>query len=424
MNRTTSVNKLIWLLAALILAAVPFLPATPASADVETPRFEVKFSGVITALPATAGAPWGIADLTVAVDSHTRVVLTTGTAEVGMWADVLARRQEDGTLLAKQITVVPPEVRLKGEVTAKPDDPNGIGPWTIAGQTIMVTADTRIGQRGGPVDVGNWVEVYAIEEPAGTLTALRIRGIPPQPAIEIYGAIQAADQAGWILSSIPLALSDETLVVGNPQVGLLAHAAATLQSDGTLLALRLRVIWMEPGSVRQPVEFTGIVEELPTGTLNGLWTVGGLTVLVTPATAINQEKGLVAVGAEVKVVGWQASDKIVALRITVLSSPIPGGPYVRFAGRVEALPTNGPLGLWTIGGRQVLVTERTRLQGADRAQVGSPAMGGGIRQPDGTIVAAWLMILRPAPPPVATPGPRPTPSVTPGPRPTNTPGRP
>jgi hypothetical protein len=274
------------------------------------------------------------------------------------------------------------------------------------------------------VDVGNWVEVYAVEEPAGTLTALRIRGIPPQPSIEIYGAIQAADPTGWILSSIPLALSDATLVVANPQVGLLAHAAATIQSDGSLLALRLRVVWMEPGSIRQPVEFTGIIEELPTGTLNGLWTVGGLTVLVTPSTGINQEKGLVAVGAEVKVVGWQASDKIVALRITVLSSPVPGGPYVRFAGRVEALPANGPLGIWTIGGRQVLVNERTRLQGADQAQVGSPALGGGVRQPDNTIVAAWLMILRPMPTPSVMPGPRPTPSVTPGPRPTNTPGRP
>jgi hypothetical protein len=254
------------------------------------------------------------------------------------------------------------------------------------------------------VGLGRWVEVVAVEEPAGTLTALRMRGIVPLPAQEIWGAIQVADSDCWVLSSISLAVNDETLIVSVPQVGVLARAAAILQADGSLLAQRLLVSWLEVGVLHQPIEFTGTIEALPPKGLNGVWTVSGQTVNVIPATAINQEKGMAVVGAEVKIIGWQAPTRFTAVEITVLSSPLPGGEEVNFYGPIEAMPAEGPLGTWTIGGQQVIVNERTRLGGAEWAQIGLLAEGAGIRWADGTIVATWMMILPiPYPQPSAMP---------------------
>ena len=107
-----------------------------------------------------------------------------------MWADVMAKRQADGTLLALKVVVRPPEIRIKGPISAKPEDPNGIGDWTIAGLTIMVTDKTKISDRGGPLDVDDWAEVYALRDGV-KLIAVRMRGIEIQPDVEIFGAIEA-----------------------------------------------------------------------------------------------------------------------------------------------------------------------------------------------------------------------------------------
>ena len=406
--------KLFWLLTVLVLAAGTFAPAGATLAATEA-RFDVKFSGVIDEAPAAAESPWTIAGQSVAVNHGTRVVLTTGTAEPGMWADVMAQRQEDGSLLALRVTVFPPEVRLKGPVTAKPDDPDGLGSWTIAGQTIIVTEETRISTRGGSADEGDWVEVYAHENPAGTLVAQRIRGIEMLPAVEIFGAIQGADP-NWLLSSIPLTLDDQTLISGEPQEGLLGHVAATLQDDGSLLVLRWRVSWTEPDGSHPDVMFIGTVEALPEGGLEGTWTISGRSVLVTSTTAINEAKGLVEVGARVHVLGQIEDEQIVATRITVLSCSHGSCQYVSFTGVIEAMPPEGLFGEWTISGRQVEVNERTRVVRAHLAQVGVPVAVGAIRQQDGTLVATWLRVLR-----TTGSGPHPTGTPGPGPRPTRTP---
>ena len=109
-----------------------------------------------------------------------------------------------------------------------------------------------------------------------------------------------------------------------------------------------------------------MVEKLPERGLVGEWTVTGKPVKVSASTAINQEQGLVAVGAKVHVVGWQIGDRIMAIQIVVLSSPAPGGQFVRFHGPIEELPASGLIGQWKVGGRTVKVTEETRIENASR----------------------------------------------------------
>ena len=388
MKRITRLRQALWLLGAALLAAAVFLPiAAPARAD-EMGQNDVMFSGVLDSFSDDA---WVVAGQALVVDSHTHIRLTAGPAEPGMWADVRATRQEDDSLLARQIVVRRPEVRLKGMVADKPEDT--VGNWIIAGQTIVVNADTRISTRGGPVEEGRWVEVFAEESsnPTGLL-ALRIRAIRPQPAVEILGAIQAFAADSWTLSTIPLAVDAETLIAGEPQVSLLTHAAAELQDDGSLRALRLRVAWTEHDGSRPDIAFTGVVEALPAEGLEGLWTVSGRAVLVTAATAINQDKGPAEVGASVHVVGRQEGDQITAMRISVLDCPGECPQIVHLRGRIQDLPGQGLLVLWMIDVHQVLVTPRTRLAGARLARIGAWAEVGAFQPDTGPLTAVWLRV--------------------------------
>lgn len=387
-----TLHKWSWLLAALALMLAIGLPAVPAQAQ-EAARPEVKFTGVIEAVPEATAYPigvWRVAGQEITVTAATRVLPRSSAATAGMWADVMARRNSAGALIAQQIIVMPPEVRIKGPIGARPAD-GVIGEWQIAGLTITVNADTKISERGSALNVGAWAEVFASKTDAG-LVAVRLRGIERQEDVEVFGAIESFSDTRWVLSGIPLTVVTSTLVLGTPAVDLLAQAGAALQEDGPLLALRLKVLARAPEGQRQPVAFDGIVETLPQKGLIGPWVVSGKQVTVSAATAINQAKGLVVVGSKVHVVGWQAGDQVIATLIVVLESPAPSGRFVRFMGPIQKLPEQGLIGEWQIADRTVLVTENTRLASARYAKVGAIAEVGGIQAADGVITAVWVKI--------------------------------
>lgn len=389
----------------IALGAVALVPATPVLAGVEL-GFDVRFTGVITTVGGT-GAAWVIGGQTVATDANTNVLLTVSPAKVGLWADVAAKRQTDGSLLAKQITVRPEQVRLRGIVTSKPNTEGAVGEWVVAGVTINVTADTKINKRSGSTDVDHWVEVVMTED-GGVLTALLIMGIHAQDLVEVSGEIQSFADDHWVLSSMQLDIDADTLISGKPGVGLIGRAAAELQEDGSLLAKGLRVAWIDKNALLPMVDFTGVIEKMPASGLKGEWTVDGKAVVVMPNTRLNQEKGLAVVGATVNVIGWDAFDKVIASQITVVSSPQAGGAYTRVLGLVEALPEGGPVGVWTIAGQKVEVTAQTELRlPADKApEVGWVARVEGVKRTSDNVVVAAYLYARPAV--TVTPPPRPT----------------
>ncbi len=395
-----------WLLTVVILAAIVLVPAAPALAEDQSMRPEINFSGVIDTVPATSGQPWVIAGTNVAVNAQTDIRLTGGAVAPGMWADVMARRQQDGTLLASKIVVLPPEVRLRGPIQAKPADLNGVGDWTIAGQTIAVTADTKISTRGAALDVGNWAEVFALQQAAGPLKAVRMLGLPApeQQIVEVYGAIQSFNLTNWVLSSIPVTVTETTTIMGVPKVGLLAQASAQLQEgSNALVAEHIRVTWLDPSQVRRTVQFTGVIEQLPGGNLNGVWQIGGRQVTVSDATTVHQERGPAVVGAQAMVIGWQEGDTLNAAQIMVTRGPVWGEDYVHFIGPIRVLPAGNLLGLWTVGEHQVTVNAGTRIEGLRFARVGAVAQVGALTQADGSLVAAWVRVLPLGPAPIPAP---------------------
>jgi hypothetical protein len=230
-------------LASTLLLATAFVPPPPQSPYGGGP-VDLKFSGVIDGFDNVQHM-FTIAGIPVERTSATHFKLTTDTLAVGMWADVMGSWQ-DGTLVAKKLFVKPPDVRLKGPIQSRPD--GDLGVWVIAGQSITVNEYTRICDRCGSLDPPAWAEVHAFENELGQLVADRLAGIETMEWIEVYGAIQAFDDDSWVLSTIELAVDDgATVVAGDPRIGVLAHAEAML--DGaTLVALKLRPVWIEPGS--------------------------------------------------------------------------------------------------------------------------------------------------------------------------------
>lgn len=389
--------------AVLALAAMVLMPAAPAAA-LEL-GFDVRFTGVIQTVGNDTEA-WVIGGQTLAADADTLVIKLVDPVVPGLWADVAAKKQSDGSLLlAKQITVRKEQVRLRGMLSGKPAEGDA-GEWLIAGVTVQVTEDTKISTRSGEIAVGKWVEAVMTEE-EGVLTAHQILAIGEQDAVTVSGEIQEIADESWVVSGIKLAIQPDgetkTLISGTPVVGLIAHGAAQLQEDQTLLATVLRVAWIERGALLPLVEFTGTVTAIDT--LNTrvprILTVEvadpamTYTVQLMPNTRIHQEKGLLVTGSVVHVTGWQfAEGKVIASEVTVLESPEEGGEFVTFRGAIKGLPAEGKLGEWMIGDQKVVVNEQTQLFGA-APKVGAWAAGYGVKRADGSILAGRITVFAP-----------------------------
>ncbi len=153
------------------------------------------------------------------------------------------------------------------------------------------------------------------------------------------------------------------------------------------------------------IEIKGEVQAAPASGLLGAWTIAGTSVLVDEGTAVDQEHGPLVVGALVEVKGVSPGDgQVLATSIEVEGdeSTSPGDDSGHdadddseddgtddsghdgaddsghdgigdpddepgFTGVVTGLPESGLLGIWDVGGRQVLVVSTTRLEQAHGA---------------------------------------------------------
>ena len=111
-------------------------------------------------------------------------------------------------------------------------------------------------------------------------------------------------------------------------------------------------------------KFYGVVESMPESGYAGVWVINGRSIQVGEKTYINEKRGKAAVGAYVEVKGQQAGDVFTAYKIEVeesgdaTKSPYPG----KFYGTVERIPETGWEGIWIINGREVLVTNSTKIE--------------------------------------------------------------
>jgi len=188
--------------------------------------------------------------------------------------------------------------------------------WTIGGQIVIVDENTVIDEEAAPAAVGAVARVIATRQQDGTLLGVaiiieRAAEIPEQP-FEFQGLIESFGSAEWIVGGHSLLITEQTVIEGTPQKGLLAEVKAMRQSDGSLIAVRI--------VVRLPteeVQFEGVIQSVG----DGEWIVEGVTVRLDAETAV---EGTPAVGAVAEVQGLLLPDGAVLARRIVVQSESTG----------------------------------------------------------------------------------------------------
>jgi hypothetical protein len=219
---------------------------------------------------------------------------------------VLARRLDGGQLEAIQIRVVEPAVatvKIRGFITR-------LGPdaLVVNGLTIGYTAETRI---LGSLEVGAFVKIEAQVLPAGYV-ATTIQVVPTERprVVEFEGTIERMADTLWKVAGRLIAVTERTVIIGTPEIGKHAEVRARVESDGTLLAL-----WIRVKDEPEVEEWRGSIDRLPPQR-KGLWEVGGRTVLVTPHTEIT---GVPRVGKIARVTALRYRNRpLVAVEIEIL----------------------------------------------------------------------------------------------------------
>ncbi len=275
--------------------------------------------------------------------------------------------------------------------------------WVIQGYTVLIDAQTVI---DGAFAVGDVVDVHAVVDGVGTVTATRIEGFSPDstpspesgedpsstltsPSLdeaEFVGVVEsiAADQ--WIISGQTFLITMQTEIKDMIVAGDTVKVHAYLDENNAMTAREIELALEPSSSSDQPslstaeLELTGVVEAIAPD----LWTVAGQEFAVNAQTEI---KDVIAIGDRVKVhllVG--AGNSLTAREIELADedeNPTAFG-MLEITGTLEAI--NGDQ--WTIGGKVFLVTPQTELKGSP--MVGDMVKAEAMINPDGTLTASEI----------------------------------
>ncbi len=368
---------------------------------------EFEFTGTISSLPNTQGfvGDWTVAGRTVHVTSTTHIDQDAGSPAVGKSVEVEGVLQNDGSVNATEIEVRSDnslsDFLFRGRVEQLPNTTGFIGDWVVSGRTIHVTSSTFIQQTEAPLAVGVPVKVIGTLRPDGTIDASKVQTEKQEHTtfFEFTGAVQTlpttSDLTGdWTVAGRTVHVTTATEIERPINVGTVVEVKGTVRPDGSIDAVKI-----EPAaSGVNSFEFHGVVTSLPnTADFTGDWVVDGRTVHVTSATRIDQEEGLVAVGAFVEVKGTLRQDGSVdATNIEVERSARSERPVPTFElhGTVEQLPSTANLvGDWVVSGRTVHVTSSTLIRpSAGAIAVGTFVEVAGALRTDNTIDASSVEV--------------------------------
>ncbi len=393
------------------------------------PGFPISFTGKIDALPSSPSrvGEWKVNGKVVHVSATTKIDQSKGQAAVGVTVDVDGFMQLDGSTNATEIEVKPDgitgiPVKFLGKVEKLPSTTGRIGDWVVSGRKVIVNDKTTI---RGDVMIGSWVDLEGVVQLDGSIIATKIELRPTiePPVLSVYfkGTVEVLPNTNnfigdWKVSGRKVIVNDKTALNqdrGKVAVGVTVEISGTLANDGSVTAQKISV---SPTSPPSSIRFTGAVSLLPpsttaTPTLVGDWKVGDRIVHVVVATKVNQEKGRVALGAVVEVVGTERSDKSVDATTIEVKDTTGTVSYVRMFGTLTSLPAasiqigNGLAGDWTVGGKTIHVVSQTRIsQEHGRVAVGAYLEVEGNQRTDGSIDPVGIEVERDAGAPAGTIG--------------------
>lgn len=197
---------------------------------------KIRFKGRIEAITATA---WTIGGQMVKVNAHTHIDESAAGAAVGAMAAVVATHQEDGTLLAIEITIEqaapPAEQPFEFQGLIESWSPTQ---WVVGGHILIITTDTRI--EGSP-QKGLLAEVKALRQADGKLIARQIVIQLPQEEVQFEGIIQVISPTEWIVEGVAVRIDSQTVIEGIPVIGQSAEVQGLLLPDGAVLGRKIIV---------------------------------------------------------------------------------------------------------------------------------------------------------------------------------------
>jgi hypothetical protein len=226
--------------------------------------------------------------------------------------------------------------------------PNGTGIARGTTFQVLVTADLRARYTviKGRVDVtGLNVTVFVT---AGQTSAIPVGAAPTQPAFRVSGqGIVSQIGPEWVIGGQSFLTDDQTITVGNPQVGDWVRVEGHLLDDGARLADRIILLHRTPTNnftITGQVDAMGVAD----------WTVAGQAITVAADTTI--ESGII-VGDVVQVDGViQADGSLLAENIHLIEANA-GLPF-EFTGVVQTMTGD----VWNISGINITTDADTEIE--------------------------------------------------------------
>jgi hypothetical protein len=290
-------------------------------------------------------------------------------------------------------------LEFKGIVEITPTD-TLTGLWTISGKVYTVTEQTEFQQKYGRIEVGACVkgELAADSSYVRELKSKRDvfcrhgdddggdddgigRG-------ELYAKVNSIPDGligDWVIGSLTITADANTEFDqrrGEFTVDGFVKVEFVILQDGTFLAKEIKTVGTAedddddhgPGHghgdddiEHQAVAF-GVIGSLPEGGSAGLWQIGGVTYTVTISTELEARHGAFEVGRNVRVKYWvnEAGDRV-AKQIKSMPPAAGGNPQgvLKLVGFVEAMPADGFIGEWSVGGVVFVADARSEFDEED-----------------------------------------------------------
>ena len=225
---------------------------------------EVEFEGLIDTLPPEGLiGTWVIDGISVTVTADTEL---KGVPAISRTAEVKGTGSKEDGVTAIEIKIQGPEhetVEFEGTLMSTDTLPSE---WVIDTDpttgtrevSVTVTSSTTINTNKGPLEIGCWVEVKALENPDG-LVAIRIK-VEDDPSEKIEntftGIIEELPSPDcdpvygqWILTtgsvSTTVVVTPHTEITGTPEVDLEAEVTGFTQGDGYFHAESIEILGPE-----------------------------------------------------------------------------------------------------------------------------------------------------------------------------------
>lgn len=221
----------------------------------------------------------------------------------------------------------------------------GVARGTTFHVIVLPDLTSRYTVLEGRVDVTN-INVTVVVL-AGQLTTI-LNNLPPtQPVFRVSGEGEVtAVSETWIIGGQTFATDDQTLIVGNPQVGDWVTVQGHLLDDGTKVADQIVLVREVP---QNSFALTAVVTEMGTDQ----WQLGDLVVLLDENTVVDSA---IELDDWVRVTGMvQADGSLLAQQIQHLA---PDSALFEFTGVVQSMAEES----WLISGIEVAVDGRTEFK--------------------------------------------------------------